>query len=101
MISVHQRISLSVSHVDPDKWSAAALYQGVRIFVSNLKEPMAQRFFNLVLLPRIRDDISYYKRLNFHLYQAMCKALFKPGAFFKGVLLPLCMVGGFCDFKKI
>lgn len=84
---------------DPDKWSAAALYQGVRIFVSNLKEPMAQRFFNLVLLPRIRDDISYYKRLNFHLYQAMCKALFKPGAFFKGVLLPLCM-SGTCTLRE-
>ena len=26
------------------------------------------RFFNLILLPRIRDDISEYKRLNFHLY---------------------------------
>lgn len=68
------------------------MYQAVRIFVSNLKQPMAQRFFNLVLLPRIRDDISFYKRLNYHLYQAMCKALFKPAAFFKGVLLPLCMV---------
>lgn len=77
---------------DPDKWSAAAMYQAVRIFVSNLKEAMAQRFFNLVLLPRVRDDISFYKRLNYHLYQALYKAMFKPAAFFKGVLLPLCMV---------
>lgn len=68
------------------------MYQAVRIFVSNLKEAMAQRFFNLVLLPRVRDDISYYKRLNYHLYQALYKAMFKPAAFFKGVLLPLCMV---------
>lgn len=51
---------------------------------------MAQRFYNLVLLPRIRDDISEYKRLNFHLYMALRKALFKPAAFFKGILLPLC-----------
>ena len=29
---------------------------------------MAQRFNYLVLLPRVRDDISYYKRLNFHLF---------------------------------
>lgn len=68
------------------------MYQAVRIFVSNLKEAMAQRFFNLVLLPRVRDDISYYKRLNYHLYQALYKAMFKPAAFFKGILLPLCMV---------
>ena len=26
------------------------------------------RFFNLVLLPRVRDDIAEYKRLNYHLY---------------------------------
>ena len=45
---------------------------------------MAQRFFNLVLLPRIRDDIAEYKKLNFHLYCALKKALFKPGAWFKG-----------------
>lgn len=45
---------------------------------------MAQRFYNLVLLPRVRDDIAEYKRLNFHLYSALKKALFKPGAWFKG-----------------
>lgn len=55
-----------------------------RIFASNLKERMAQRFYNLVLLPRVRDDIAEYKRLNFHLYMALKKALFKPGAWFKG-----------------
>ena len=68
----------------PDQWSAAAMYQATRIFTAGLKEPMAQRFFNQILLPRIRDDIEYYNRLNFHLYQAIRKALFKPGAFFKG-----------------
>ncbi|XP_063883054.1 bystin-like isoform X2 [Scylla paramamosain] len=83
----------------PDKWSAAAMYQAVRIFVSNLKEAMAQRFFNLVLLPRVRDDISFYKRLNYHLYQAMYKAMFKPAAFFKGILLPLCM-SGTCTLRE-
>lgn len=68
------------------------MYQGVRIFASNLKENMAQRFYNLVLLPRVRDDIDEYKKLNFHLYQALKKALFKPGAFMKGILIPLCEV---------
>lgn len=77
---------------DPTCWSAGAMYQATRIFTSNLKEKMAQRFFNLVLLPRVRDDIAEYKRLNFHLYQALRKALFKPGAFMKGFLLPLCEV---------
>ncbi|NWV02362.1 BYST protein, partial [Ptilonorhynchus violaceus] len=69
---------------EPETWTAAAMYQATRIFSSNLKERMAQRFYNLVLLPRVRDDIAEYKRLNFHLYMALKKALFKPAAWFKG-----------------
>ncbi|KAJ7381016.1 hypothetical protein OS493_004611 [Desmophyllum pertusum] len=75
---------------EPDKWSAAAMFQATRIFVSNLNAKMAQRFFNLVLMPRVRDDIAEYKRLNYHLYMSLKKALFKPAAFFKGILLPMC-----------
>ncbi|XP_075469772.1 bystin [Ascaphus truei] len=75
---------------EPETWTAAAVYQATRIFSSNLTERMAQRFYNLVLLPRVRDDITEYKRLNFHLYMALKKALFKPGAWFKGILIPLC-----------
>lgn len=84
---------------DPDSWSAAAMYQATRIFSSNLKERMAQRFYNLVLLPRVRDDIAEYKRLNFHLYSALKKALFKPGAWFKGILIPLCE-SGTCTLRE-
>ncbi|XP_014215235.1 bystin [Copidosoma floridanum] len=84
---------------DPSKWSAAAMYQATRVFASNLKEKMAQRFFNLVLLPRIRDDINEYKRLNFHLYQALKKALFKPGGFMKGIIIPL-LQSGTCTLRE-
>merc|ERR1712142_178194 len=84
---------------NPDKWSAAAVYQATRIFTSNLKERMAQRFLNLILLPRVRDDLDTFHRLNFHLYQALRKALFKPGAFMKGFLLPLCESGN-CTLRE-
>jgi len=84
---------------NPEKWSAAAMYAATRIFTSNLTDKMAQRFFNLVLLPRVRDDIAEYKKLNFHLYQALRKALFKPGAFFKGLILPLCE-SGTCSLRE-
>lgn len=83
----------------PENWSAAAMYQATRIFTANLKEKMAQRFFNLILLPRVRDDIDTYRKLNFHLYQALRKALFKAGAFFKGFLLPLCESGN-CTLRE-
>lgn len=84
---------------EPENWTAAAMYQATRIFSSNLKERMAQRFYNLVLLPRVRDDIAEYKRLNFHLYSALKKALFKPGAWFKGILIPLCE-SGTCTLRE-
>ncbi|XP_072212408.1 bystin [Excalfactoria chinensis] len=84
---------------EPETWTAAAMYQATRIFSSNLKEGMAQRFYNLVLLPRVRDDIAEYKRLNFHLYMALKKALFKPGAWFKGILIPLCE-SGTCTLRE-
>ena len=83
----------------PDQWSAAAIYEGTRVFASNLKSDQAQTFYNLVLLPRVRDDIQEYKRLNFHLYQAIKKSLFKPAAFFKGFLLPL-LESGTCALRE-
>ena len=84
---------------EPENWSAAAMFQATRIFCSNLNSTRAQRFYNLVLLPRVRDDIAEYKRLNFHLYMALKKSLFKPAAFFKGLLLPLCE-SGTCSLRE-
>lgn len=75
---------------EPENWSASAMYQATRIFASNLNAKMAQRFYNLVLLPRARDDINSNKRLHFALYQALKKSVYKPSAFYKGILLPLC-----------
>jgi essential nuclear protein 1 len=73
----------------PDEWSPSATYACTRIFASNLNEKMAQRFLNLVLLEKCRDDIRTNDKLNYHLYMALKKALFKPAAFYKGLLLPL------------
>ncbi|KNC80667.1 hypothetical protein SARC_06981 [Sphaeroforma arctica JP610] len=84
---------------DPDNWTAASMYQATRMFISNLNPKAAQRFFNLVLLPRCRDDIEEYKRLNVHLYNALKKALFKPQVFFKGILLPLAETGD-CTLRE-
>ncbi len=75
---------------EPEMWSPAAMREATRLFASNLNSAMAQRFFNLVLLPAVLDDIKSHKKLNFHLYLALKKALYKPSAFFKGVLLPMC-----------
>lgn len=73
----------------PHEWSTQAMYEATKIFASNFNAQMAQRFFNLVLLPAVRSNIDEYKKLNYHLYMAVKKAVFKPNAFFKGFLLPL------------
>eukprot|EP01038_Epipyxis_sp_PR26KG_P012166 gene12166-16293_t len=73
----------------PDEWSPAATFACTRIFSSNLNAKMAQRFYNIVLLEKCRDDIRVNDKLNYYLYMALKKALFKPAAFYKGLLLPL------------
>ncbi|MCL7041802.1 hypothetical protein MKW94_011165 [Papaver nudicaule] len=84
---------------EPEKWSPNAVYQATRIFASNLTPKKAQRFYNYVLLPRIREDIKKNKRLHFALFQALKKALYKPAAFNKGILFPLCESGN-CNLRE-
>jgi essential nuclear protein 1 len=74
----------------PDQWTAQAMYAATRIFASNLNPKMAQRFYNLVLLDAVRADIYGNKKLNYHYYMCLKKSVYKPAAFFKGILLPLC-----------
>ena len=73
----------------PDSWTVQSTYIATKLFTSNLNPKMAQRFYSLILLPKIQQNIAKYKKLNYHLYQAICKTLYKPAAFFKGILLPL------------
>ncbi|CAA6660444.1 unnamed protein product [Spirodela intermedia] len=83
---------------EPEKWTPNAMYQATRLFASrNVKK--AQRFYALVLLPRVRNDIRENKRLHFALYQSLKKSLYKPAAFFKGILLPLCK-SGTCTLRE-
>ena len=57
----------------PDKWSSQAVFVATRLFASNLNAKSAQRFFNVILLDRVLEDISENKRLNYHLYLALKK----------------------------
>lgn len=84
---------------DPSGWSPHATFQATRLFVSSLNARLAQRFLALVLLPAVRRDIQQNRRLHFALYQAMRKAAYKPDAFYKGLLLPLCASGD-CTLRE-
>ncbi|KAF7856009.1 hypothetical protein EAF04_009965 [Stromatinia cepivora] len=82
----------------PDKWTPNACYEATRIFVS--RTPIiAQRFVEMVLLEKVREDIHETNHLNVHLFKALKKALYKPAAFFKGFLFPL-IGSGTCTLRE-
>ncbi|SCU96789.1 LAMI_0F07756g1_1 [Lachancea mirantina] len=85
---------------NPDEWSPHVVYEGTKLFVSNLSAKEAQKFVSAVLLERFRENIetSEDHSLNYHLYRAVKKSLYKPSAFFKGFLFPL--VEGGCNVRE-
>ncbi|KZV71408.1 Bystin-domain-containing protein [Peniophora sp. CONT] len=93
---------LALTH--PETWSPAACHAATRIFVSNMKPAQAQVFLQGVLLDALRDDIvnpnttKNNRKLNVHYYEALKRALYKPAAFFKGIVFPLLETG--CTLKE-
>ncbi|KAI6128421.1 Bystin-domain-containing protein [Pisolithus croceorrhizus] len=82
----------------PEDWSPHACRAATRIFVSTMKPPQAQLFLSVVLLDAIREDIQSNKKLNVQYYEALKRALYKPGAFFKGIVFPMLENG--CTLKE-
>lgn len=76
---------------NPEGWTPHATYEATKLFVSNLQAHEAQKFIEKVLLEKFRNSIEDSEKhsLDYHIYRAIKKALYKPGAFFKGFLLPL------------
>jgi Bystin len=83
----------------PHTWSPHATLCATKMFVSQLNTKQVQRFLNLILLNKVRDDIRENKRLHFALFQAVKKAVFKAGAFYKGFVLPLLKQGD-CTLRE-
>lgn len=75
----------------PESWTPNAVYEATRLFVSNLSAAKAERFVSQVLYPRFRQNLedSEDHKLNYHIYRALKKSLYKPAAFFKGFLFLL------------
>lgn len=83
----------------PDEWSAATVYVATRILASNLSGKQVVKFYEDILLPRCLEDISEHKKLNYHLYRALEKAVYKPDAFNKGILFSVCEDRG-CTLRQ-
>ncbi|KAM3084142.1 snoRNA-binding rRNA-processing protein [Clarireedia jacksonii] len=82
----------------PDKWTPNACYEATRIFVSRTPA-IAQKFMEMILLEKVREDIQDTNHLNVHLFKALKKGLYKPAAFFKGFLFPL-VASGTCTLRE-
>jgi essential nuclear protein 1 len=82
----------------PENWSPHACRAATRIFVSTMKPAQAQLFLSVVLLDAIREDIQSNKKLNVQYYECLKCALFKPAAFFKGIVFPMLENG--CTLKE-
>lgn len=78
---------------NPAEWTPHATLAAVRIFVSTMKADQMQRFYELVLLDKVRDEIQDDGKVSYQTYEAMKKAIYKPAAFFKGFLFPMCESG--------
>ncbi|KAI0347011.1 cell adhesion protein byn-1 [Trametopsis cervina] len=87
----------------PENWSPQACHAATRMFVSQMKPTQARVFLEGVLLGAIREDIRLTKdgvrkhknnrKLNVHYYESLKRALYKPAAFFKGIIFPLLQSG--------
>ncbi|RYC56301.1 hypothetical protein CHU98_g9910 [Xylaria longipes] len=71
----------------PENWTPNAVMAATKLFVS-AKPVVVRQFLNMILLEHVRDNIAETKKLNVHLFDALRKALYKPAAFFKGILFP-------------
>lgn len=82
----------------PETWTPHACRAATKIFISNMKPAQAQLFLHVVLLDAVREDIRENKRMNVHYYEALKRSLYKPAAFFKGIIFPLLDQG--CSLKE-
>lgn len=74
---------------NPDSWTPNALLPVTKIFVSSLSPRLAEIFLREILLPRIQAEIRMHKKITPHLYEALKRAMYKPEAFSKGIVLAL------------
>ena len=60
-----------------------------------MKPPQARVYLEGVVLGAVREDITNttqkkdHRKLNIHYYESLKRALYKPAAFFKGIVFPL------------
>ena len=69
-----------------ENWTPHAFYEITRIFVSKTESDRTIDFYKEYLLPRVLLDIREKKKLNYHLFRALQKGLYRPASWFRGIL---------------
>ena len=90
MIPVCENWEDLVELSDPSNWSPQAAYEAVILFTNNLNISQLPKFLKVAIVPKVRENIKEKKKLNVHYYNAIKKSIFKPSAFFKGIIFPFC-----------
>lgn len=83
---------------NPDQWTPHSVERATRLFISADRD-VARNFVENVLLPRFRDEVQEHQKVNVHIYKAMEKALYRPEAFFVGLVFPL-VLSKTCTVKE-
>lgn len=94
----YSQIPLLIALTRPEEWTPHVHFLATRLFIS-AAPGVAQPFLTSILLPAVRDEIAETKKLHVHLYNALKKSLYKPAAFFKGILFPL-LEDGTCTLRE-
>lgn len=94
----YSQIPLLIAITRPENWTPHVHFLATRLFIS-AAPGVAQPFLASILLPAVRDSIAETKKLHVHLYNALKKSLYKPAAFFKGILFPL-LEDGTCTLRE-
>ena len=77
-----------VNITEPYNWTPQAMYEAIIQF-SSADSSIGTIFYEKYLVPALRSDIKKNKKLNIHYYNCLKRALFRPSAFFKGIILPM------------
>ena len=72
----------------PGDWTVHAYFKTTKIFVASPESKHTLHFYKYYLLPKCLSNISQYSKLNYHLFQALRKAIFRPSLWFRGILFP-------------
>ncbi|ELP84002.1 bystin, putative [Entamoeba invadens IP1] len=74
---------------NPALWTPQSVFAATKLFVHSSPAEV-EKFVQVFLYPKVRECIHKTKELHFELYMALRKTIYKPRAFFKGIIFPLC-----------